>query len=102
MAWKEQSVVDARIQFIEEFRGEVEPSLAWVCRKYGVSRRTGYKWLRRYQEGGEDKLVNGSQRASQPQRSPLELESLIVELRGAHPDWGPKTLITLLSSRWLA
>jgi|HubBroStandDraft_1064217.scaffolds.fasta_scaffold90609_1 putative transposase len=100
MAWKERSVVDARIEFIEEFRGEVEPSLASVCRRYGISRRTGYKWLRRYQEGGEDKLVNGSRRAAQPQRSPLELEDLIVELRGAHPDWGPKKLITLLSSRW--
>jgi transposase InsO family protein len=100
MAWKEQSVVDARIEFIEEFRGEEEPSLASVCRKYGVSRATGYKWLRRYEEGGEANLVDGSRRGAQPQKSPLILEDLIVELRGAHPSWGPKKLQKLLSSRW--
>jgi putative transposase len=100
MAWKEQSVMDARRQFIEEFRAEEEPSLASVCRKYGVSRGTGYKWLRRYIEGGEANLADGSRRAWQPQRLPLSLEDLIVELRGAHPLWGPKKIQRLLASRW--
>src|SRR5450631_3608833 len=100
MAWKEQSVVDARAQFIEALRVEEEPSLASVCRKFGISRGTGYKWLRRYHEGGEANLVDGGRRAGQPQRSPLALEDLIVELRTAHPSWGPKKLRKCLEVRW--
>jgi transposase InsO family protein len=100
MAWKEQSVVDARKEFIKEFQCRQEPSLASVCRKYGVSRTTGYKWLRRFAEGGEASLVNGLRRAGQPQKSPLALEDLIVELRGEYPRWGPKKLQKLLESQW--
>jgi transposase InsO family protein len=100
MAWKEQSVMDARMEFVEEFEAKEEPSLASVCRKYGVSRGTGYKWLQRYRDGGEANLVDGSRRAAQPRKSPLALEDLIVELRRAHPTWGPKKLRKLLTSRW--
>jgi putative transposase len=101
MAWKETCRMEERFRFIEEFAGEVEPSLASVCRRYGVSRRTGYKWLRRYEEGGLQSLEDRPSRAIlQTQQLPLELEDLIVELRRAHPDWGPKKLRQLLSGRW--
>jgi putative transposase len=94
--------MEERFRFIEEFGGEVEPSLASVCRRYGVSRRTGYKWLRRYEEGGLRNLEDRPSRAIlQTQQLPLELEDLIAELRRAHPDWGPKKLRQLLTSRWV-
>jgi len=83
----------------KSFEGK-RSSLASVCQKYGVSRGTGYKWLRRYIEGGEANLMDGSRRAGQPQKLPLGLEDLIVELRGAHPSWGPKKIQRLLVSRW--
>jgi transposase InsO family protein len=102
MAWKETCRVEERFRFIGEFGGEVEPSLASVCRRYGVSRRTGYKWLRRYEEGGLEGLRDRPPRAIiQAQQLPLELEDLIAELRRAHPDWGPKKLTQLLVSRWM-
>jgi len=103
MAWKETCRMEERFRFIEEFGGEVEPSLASVCRRYGVSRRTGYKWLRRYAAEGLEGLRDRPTRALvQTQQLPLELEDLIVKLREAHPDWGPKKLRVLLSSRWTA
>ena len=56
MAWKETCPMEERFRFIEEFGGEVEPSLSWACRRYGESRRTGYKWLQRCEEGGPKNL----------------------------------------------
>jgi putative transposase len=83
MAWKETCRVEERFRFIGEFGGEVEPSLASVCRRYGVSRRTGYKWLRRYEEGGLEGLRDRPPRAIiQAQQLPLELEDLIVRSCG--------------------
>lgn len=93
--------MEERFRFVEEFGGEVEPSLASMCRRYGVSRKTGYKWLERYARGG---LVALESRPPVPKRPagrlPLELEDLIVGLRKEHSDWGPKKLRALLVGRW--
>jgi putative transposase len=100
MPWKETCAVEERIRFIAEFGGEVEPSLASVCRRYGISRRTGYKWLRRYAEKGLLGLEDLPPVALSPGRLVLELEDLIVELRREHADWGPKKLKQLVARRW--
>jgi len=47
-----------------------EAPVAELCREYGVSRKTAYKWLRRFQEGGIDGLVDEARR---PDHSPLEV-----------------------------
>ncbi len=99
MPWKETCSVEERIRFIAEFGGEIEPSLASVCRRYGVSRKTGYKWLARHAAGGLVALDSRPPVALHPGRLPLELEDLIVELRREHL-WGPKKLRGLLASRW--
>jgi putative transposase len=100
MPWKETCSVEERIRFIAEFGGEEEPSLASVCRRYGVSRKTGYKWLARHAAGGLVALESRPPVALHPAgRVALELEDLIVELRREYL-WGPKKLRVLLAPRW--
>ncbi|HEV2360411.1 MAG TPA: IS481 family transposase, partial [Acidimicrobiales bacterium] len=64
-----------------------------VARRYGVSRQSVHTWVRRYQEGGFDVLAARSHRPNNsPGRLPAEQESDIVELRLAHPRWGPRRI----------
>jgi len=85
-------VLDERLQFIEECKSQ-EWSMAEVCRRFEVSRKTGYKWLGRYEAGGIDALQDGSHAPHHnPRRVEEEVEDAIVEARGKHPHWGPVKL----------
>lgn len=67
--------------------------MAEVCRRFEVSRKTGYKWLARYESGGMDALKDGSHAPLHNPRQVLEeVEDAIVEARGKHPHWGPVKL----------
>jgi transposase InsO family protein len=65
--------------------------------RYGVDRRTLHRWLVRYANEGLSAL---SDKSSRPDRCPHqmapEVEALIVELRRAHPGWGPRTILNKL------
>jgi hypothetical protein len=50
MPWKETSVTEERLAFIQEARLIKQGGLAALCREYGISRPTGYLWLKRVQE----------------------------------------------------
>ena len=85
-------MVDERLQFIEECRSQ-EWSMAEVCRRFEISRKTGYKWVNRYAAGGLDALQDGSHAPHHNPRQVLEeVEDAIVEARGKHPHWGPVKL----------
>jgi len=85
-------VLDERLQFIEECKSQ-EWSIAEVCRRFEISRKTGYKWLDRYEAGGMDALQDGSHTPhSNPRQVQEEVEDAIVEARGKHPHWGPVKL----------
>jgi transposase InsO family protein len=64
-----------------------------VARRYGVARQTVHDWLRRYGSGGMAALVDGSPKPlSCPHQMAPEVEARILELRRAHPGWGPRTI----------
>jgi transposase InsO family protein len=67
-----------------------EESFAAICRRFDVSRRVGYKWLARYEEEGVAGLFD---RSRAPQHHPQAIASKIaercLEVRRAHPTWGP-------------
>ena len=71
--------------------------MAELCRRHGVSRRVGYKWVGRYEQGGLDALQDRP-RAPQrhPNQTPPEIEQRILDLRGEHSRWGPTTLKAVL------
>ncbi len=52
MPWEERTAMGQRKQFIEEFQLE-QDGFAELCRKYEVSRQTGYKWVARFEAQGE-------------------------------------------------
>ena len=59
MPWKETCAMDERMRFIVEWqRGEV--GMAELCRRAGISRKTGYKWVERYEGEGVVGLVERS------------------------------------------
>ena len=71
-----------------------------VAREFGVSRKTAYKWLKRYRELGLSGLVDESRRpASSPMATTAELAFEAVEVRKAHPSWGPKKIAAVLARR---
>ena len=92
MPWKEVRIVDERVQFITEVN-KVEDSFSAVCRRFGISRKTGYKWCERYEEYGPAGLVERAPIAlTCPHKTADELVEALVELRKEHPSWGPKKL----------
>src|SRR5437867_7216110 len=99
MPWKEASPMDQRTQFIADHLRDVR-SITELCALYGVSRKTGYKWIDRYVRHGPAGLEEASRR---PRRSPNqtseEIVSAILDARRRHPRWGGKKLLALLHKR---
>ncbi len=101
MAWKKVLPMDERARFVLEVE-KAEMSVAELCRRYGVSRKTGYKWIRRYRAQGLDGI---RQRSSRPNRCPHKTspewgERIILE-RVKHSSWGPKKIRELLRRKGL-
>lgn len=92
MAWKECDRMSQR----EEFTAlAVVPgaNFSELCRRFGISRKTGYKWRRRYQANPDAPL---SDRSRRPTRSPGKtsdlVEQRVLEIRDAHPAWGGRKI----------
>ena len=92
MSWMVRGLQHARVEFVLIAR-EADSNISETCRRFGVSRKTGYKWLDRYKTSGLDGLVEQSRR---PKSSPLQLSGDVVvelvKLHDGHEDWGPKKL----------
>lgn len=99
MPWSETTIMDARVAFILDWKSQ-KYQVTELCERYGVSRKTGYKWINRFIEEGPDGLWERSHapRASL-QRTAAEVEQAIVQQRLRHPSWGPKKLLWTLQ-RW--
>jgi transposase InsO family protein len=68
-----------------------------LCEHFGVSRKTGYKWVKRYEEEGLDGLRERSRAPhSCPHRTPVEVEAEIIRMRERHRRWGPKKILDKL------
>lgn len=91
MPWKETSAVDERLDFVKRcLKGR--RSKAAVCRAFGISRETGHKWLRRFEEEGRAGLTDRSRRPhSNARATPPEIVKLILECRKRW-GWGAKKL----------
>ena len=100
MPWKEVKPMDQKLLFIADHLRKVA-ALSDLCRRYGISRKTGYKWLARYQEMGVEGLHDQSRRPkNQPLRTPFAVRKAIIELRLAHRDPpGPKKIRIKLEQR---
>lgn len=98
MPWSGTQVIDERISFAIACERGVW-SVEQLSRAYGVSRKTGYKWLERYRRSGRAGLVDRSRSPhSHPNATSDEVVRLILDMRRRHPRWGPKKLKPLLES----
>jgi transposase InsO family protein len=96
MPWKEATAMSQREEFVVKALGE-DANMSELCRAYGISRKTGYKWLNRYLTEGRDGLGDRSRRPRHsPEQTPQEIEQAILDGRKEHPVWGGRKL-----KRWL-
>src|ERR1043166_7452192 len=92
MAWKEAHVMDGRMKLIGEWlTGEF--TMAELCRRFEVSRKTGYKYIARYQLEGPAGLED---RSCAPRHHPNAVDDqckdMILAAKKDHPSWGAKKL----------
>jgi putative transposase len=98
MPWMETRVSDERMKFIVEYGGEVA-SMSELCRRFGISRKTGYKWLSRWLSDGPGGLEDRSRAPRHhPNRVSVEQVEAILTVRDERK-WGPKKLREVLEKK---
>ena len=99
MLWLETVPVEQRERFIDD-HGLGLYDMTELCARYAISRKTGYKWLARYDGGGRPALRD---RSRAPKTCPHKITDPVTELlltaRRRHPDWGPEKLLQWLEPR---
>jgi transposase InsO family protein len=91
--WKDIRVVDERVRFIAAVKEDPRGNFAALCRRFGVHRSKGYKWLSRYRDLGPAGLEDRKPVAlSCPHKTPDEVIDRVVSMRKEHPWDGPKKL----------
>ncbi len=99
MTWKQVLPMDEKVRFISDYLNGVF-SFTELCARYGISRKTGYKWVDRYVEGGAGALEDRPRTPrSSPRRTPAETEQAILEIRRKHPTWGGAKILVMLERR---
>ena len=99
MPWLETAPMEQRERFVRDDRLALY-TMTELCDRYDISRKTGYKWLERFDAGGRAGL---SDRSRAPHRCPHRITDHVAELiclaRRQHPSWGPEKLLQWLEPR---
>lgn len=99
MPWMETAPVEQRTAFIADLRQGLYP-MTELCTRYGISRKTGYKWLERFEAQGRQGLADRSRAPHHcPHRIPSATAELLCTARRRHPDWGAGKLLAYLGPR---
>lgn len=92
MPWKDVSIVSLRHEFVLLAQHE-GVNFRVLCNRFGISRRTGYKWLQRYKEQSRAGLEDLSRKPrNSPTKTTPQIEKLVLDMRDAHPAWGGRKL----------
>jgi len=97
MAWRERSVMDEREEFVR-LALAAGANKSELCRRFGISRQNGYKWLRRYLTDGRDGLVERSRRPlNSPTRTSGAVEAEVLAIRAASNEaWGGRKIARVM------
>lgn len=88
--------MNERVKFVAAML-EAEETFGELCERFGISRKQGYKWKERYEEGGVAALVDRSRAPhSHPHAVSAEVVQLLVTARKKHPRWGPRKLLVVV------
>lgn len=92
MPWQESSIVEQRMEFVV-LASKARANVAGLCRRFGISRETGHKWIARFRAGGKAGLEDLPRRPRMsPDRTSDARETLVLALRDKHPAWGGRKL----------
>lgn len=92
MPWSEVKPMNEKVRFVADYLNQYF-TFTELCDKYGISRKTGYKWIDRYNEFGAEALNDQSRKPHHsPNKTPDEIVQELLSLRSKHPSWGPKKL----------
>lgn len=96
MPWKEMTNMSQRTGFIVEAKAE-GANISALCREYGISRKTAYKWLKREREAGVAGLAEQSRRPKHsPGQTEASIERQVLAVRQDNPDWGGRKIRRIL------
>jgi transposase InsO family protein len=99
MPWREVSLMDQRQEFVRLFQ-QADVNRRELCRRFGISPKTAYKWLARAGVEGKDWAQDRTRRPRvSPGRSTDKLETAVLEIRDAHPVWGARKIRRCLEDR---
>jgi putative transposase len=99
MPWQEVTPVEQRLEFIRDYETGLY-TMTELAAQYGISRKTGYKWVERYDAAGALGLQDRSRRPhTSPQATALHLADALLAVRKRHPRWGAKKLLAVAARR---
>src|SRR5262245_804755 len=99
MPWKETCPMDQRVAFIADWLRD-EWTITALAERYGISRKTAYKWVERYEIDPAHGLAERSRAPKAHGRAMADdIRAAVLALRRAHPRWGPKKLRAVLCER---
>jgi transposase InsO family protein len=100
MPWQEQTTMELREEFVALAR-HPDANVRAVCRSFGISAKTGYKYLRRAAMG--ESVADHSRRPhTSPTRTDATVEAAVIALRREHPTWGGRKLHHALLAQGMA
>lgn len=101
MPWKEVNPMDEKVLFLADYLRDRQ-NFTDLCGSYGISRKTGYKWVSRYlDEGAEGLLHRSTAPKNHPHQTPFAVRKEIIELRNKKKiKLGPKKIQTILLQKY--
>ena len=100
MPWKETCAMDEKIMLIGDWL-KSEHTISELGERYQVSRKTVYKWIGRYEEGGIEALQDVTRAPHlHPNATAPEIVSQLIETKLRHKDWGPKKVVVFLKRQF--
>lgn len=100
MAWRQVKVEDQREYLVKSYLSNLAP-MNELCNECEVSPKTGYKWVKRYREGGTQALSDQSRAPKKPHKKYSKKDiQIALELKRRYPKYGPKKIVAMLAAKY--
>jgi transposase InsO family protein len=100
MPFIDKTVMEQKVEFVFLAKSLDGFKFSVLCKRFNISRKTGYKWLNRYKEKGLLGLHEKTRRPLvSPRKCPKEVENYVIRLRKKEPEWGPKKLRRIMQNK---
>ncbi len=96
MSWDSKNTMELRLEFVK-FAMQEGANRRALCRQYGISPKTGYKWIRRAEQRDAELADRPRRPVHSPTRTATDLEARVVEMREKQPAWGAAKIARRMS-----